>query len=128
MECRITKSSLNNILMAAGPGVIDMDNDTRKALAALWELYSHTGNDELVLSSLSDCKEYIIWKGEEDVRMLLESGCYQSEIQDMPEEDVEHLIQEVANGVNWSDVASAGISAGNKIIADKLSQILAAKQ
>ena len=124
MEHRITKASLSNILTAAGPSVLDMDDNTRKALAELWELCNHAKSDELLLSNLSDCEEYVLWKGEDDVRMLLETGCYQSEIQEMPEEEVEHLIQEVANRVDWSDVASAGISVGNDVIADELSQML----
>lgn len=123
MEYSIRKKALENILTAAGPGVIDMNDDTRKALAALWELCNHA-EETLILANLADCEEYILWKGEEDVRMLLETGCYQSEIQSMSEEKVNQLIREVANRVDWSDVASAGVSAGNEVIDDELSRTL----
>lgn len=62
MEKNISKNALKNILTAAGPGVIDMDDDTKKALAALWELHNEEQGDNLILANLSDCEEYVIWK------------------------------------------------------------------
>lgn len=121
----ISKNALKNILTAAGPGVIDMDDDTKKALAALWELHNEEQGDNLILANLSDCEEYVLWKGADDVRFLTESGCYQDEILNMTPEEQENLYNEVANRLDWSDVASAGIEAGNKLIEDELAAVLA---
>lgn len=125
MEQVISKSALNNILTAAGPAVVDMDEDTQKALAALWELLGEAQGENLILANLSDCEEYVIWKGADDVRFLVESGCYQDELLNMTPEEQENLYNEVANRLDWSDVASAGIEAGNKLIEDELAAVLA---
>lgn len=125
MEQVISKSALNNILTAAGPAVVDMDEDTQKALAALWELLGEAQGENLILANLSDCEEYVIWKGADDVRFLVESGCYQDELLNMTPEEEEKLYKEVANRLDWSDVASASITAGNKLIEDELAAVLA---
>lgn len=125
MEQVISKSALNNILTAAGPAVVDMDEDTQKALAALWELLGEAQGENLILANLSDCEEYVIWKGDDDVRFLVESGCYQDELLNMTPEEEEKLYKEVANRLDWSDVASASIAAGNKLIEDELAAVLA---
>jgi hypothetical protein len=125
MEQVISKSALNNILTAAGPAVVDMDEDTQKALAALWELLGEAQGENLILANLSDCEEYVIWKGADDVRFLVESGCYQDELLNMTPEEEEKLYKEVANRLDWSDVASASIAAGNKLIEDELAAVLA---
>ena len=125
MEQVISKSALNNILTAAGPAVVDMDEDTQKALAALWELLGEAQGENLILANLSDCEEYVIWKGADDVRFLVESGCYQDELLNMTLEEQENLYNEVANRLDWSDVASASIAAGNKLIEDELAAVLA---
>ncbi len=125
MEQVISKSALNNILTAAGPAVVDMDEDTQKALAALWELLGEAQGENLFLANLSDCEEYVIWKGADDVRFLVESGCYQDELLNMTPEEEEKLYKEVANRLDWSDVASASIAAGNKLIEDELAAVLA---
>lgn len=125
MEQVISKSALNNILTAAGPAVVDMDEDTKKALAALWELLGEVQGENLILANLSDCEEYVIWKGADDVRFLVESGCYQDELLNMTPEEEEKLYKEVADRLDWSDVASASIAAGNKLIEDELAAVLA---
>lgn len=125
MEQVISKSALSNILTAAGPAVVDMDEDTKKALAALWELLGEVQGENLILANLSDCEEYVIWKGADDVRFLVESGCYQDELLNMTPEEEEKLYKEVANRLDWSDVASASIAAGNKLIEDELAAVLA---
>ena len=125
MEQVISKSALNNILTAAGPAVVDMDEDTQKALAALWELLGEAQGENLILANLSDCEEYVIWKGADDVRFLVESGCYQDELLNMTPEEEEKLYKEVANRLDWSDVASASIAAGNKLIEDELAAVWA---
>lgn len=124
MEKVISRTALNNILTAAGPAVIDMDEDTKEALAALWELYNDEPDENLLLANLSGCKEYILWKGADDVRFLVESGSYQEELQGMSLEEQEQLFEEVANRLDWSDVSSAGISAGNQLIENELLSVL----
>lgn len=125
MERTISKIVLKNILTAAGPNVIDMDDDTKKALATLWELCDEKQSDNFILANLADCEEYILWKGVDDVRFLAESGCYQDEILSMTHEELEHLYEKVANRLDWSDVAAASIAAGNKLIEDELAAVLA---
>lgn len=126
MEQVISVKALKNILTAAGPTVIDMDDNTKKALAAMWELCNEN-KDNLLLADLSDCEEYILWRGADDVRVLAESGCYQEEIGSMSEAEQEALFAKVAENVDWSDVASAGIEAGNRLIEDELEAALTEK-
>lgn len=127
MEQVISKSALNNILTAAGPAVVDMDEDTKKTLAALWELCGDEQGDNLILANLSSCEEYVIWKGADDVRFLVESGCYQDEFLNMTPEEQENFCEEVANRLGWSDVASASITAGNRLIEDEIAAVLVEK-
>lgn len=127
MEKVISKSALNNILTVAGPAVVDMDEDTKKALAALWELLGDVQEENLILANLSDCEEYVIWKGADDVRFLVESGYYQDELLNMTPEEQENLYEEVADRLDWSDVASASIAAGNRLIEDKIAAVLVKK-
>lgn len=127
MEKVISKSALNNILTVAGPAVVDMDEDTKKALAALWELLGDVQEENLILANLSDCEEYVIWKGADDVRFLVESGYYQDELLNMTPEEQENLYEEVADRLDWSDVASASIAAGNRLIEDEIAAVLVEK-
>lgn len=127
MEKVISKSALNNILTVAGPAVVDMDEDTKEALAALWELLGDVQEENLILANLSDCEEYVIWKGADDVRFLVESGCYQDELLNMTPEEQENLYEEVADRLDWSDVASASIAAGNRLIEDEIAAVLVEK-
>lgn len=126
MEQVISKSALRNILTAAGPDVIDMDDDTKKVLAALWELYNEAQKDTLLLANLSNCAEYVLWKGADDVRYLVESGCYQDELQHLSDDEQEALYRKVAENVDWSDVAAASVSAGNAVIEAELASLLTA--
>lgn len=127
MEKVISKSALNNILTVAGPAVVDMDEDTKKALAALWELLGDVQEENLILANLSDCEEYVIWKGADDVRFLVESVYYQDELLNMTPEEQENLYEEVADRLDWSDVASASIAAGNRLIEDEIAAVLVEK-
>lgn len=43
----------------------------------------------------------------------------------MTPEEEEKLYKEVADRLDWSDVASASIAAGNKLIEDELAAVLA---
>lgn len=126
MEQVISKAALKNILTAAGPDVIDMDDDTKKVLAALWELYNEAQQDTLLLANLSNCAEYVLWKGADDVRYLVESGCYQDELQHLSDDEQEALYRKVAENVDWSDVAAASVSAGNAVIEAELASLLTA--
>ena len=126
MEQVISKSALRNILTAAGPDAIDMDDDTKKVLAALWELYNEAQKDTLLLANLSNCAEYVRWKGADDVRYLVESGCYQDELQHLSDDEQEALYRKVAENVDWSDVAAASVSAGNAVIEAELASLLTA--
>lgn len=126
MEQVISKSALRNILTAAGPDVIDMDDDTKKVLAALWELYNEAQKDTLLLANLSNCAEYVLWKGADDIRYLVESGCYQDELQHLSDDEQEALYRKVAENVDWSDVAAASVSAGNAVIEAELASLLTA--
>lgn len=45
----------------------------------------------------------------------------------MSEDELNRVVAEVTTRVDWSDVASAGIEAGNRIIANELDAVLAEK-
>lgn len=124
MENVVSKKALHNILKVASSAVIDMDVNTQKALAAMWKLCNEATAENIILANLSKCEEYILWNGDADVRYLIESGCYQDEVQNISEDELNCLVGEVTTRVKWSDVASAGIEAGNDIIARELEQVL----
>ena len=98
----------------------------KKALTALWELCDEAQTDTLLLENLSDCAEYVLWKGADDVRYLVESGCYQDELQHLSDDEQEALYRKVAENVDWSDVAAASVSAGNAVIEAELASLLKA--
>ena len=124
MEYIISKFALNKILFVAATNIINMDDETKSALSALWVMYHSCNGENIVISDLSESKEYIIWNGADDVRYLVESGCLQNEVLNMTSEEQEKLYKKVADTVDWSDVVSAGIVAGNEIIENNLRTIL----
>ena len=125
MEQTISKKAMGKFLKAAGPAVNDMDDDVKKAFAALQNLHDDAKKEILLLANLGDCEQYILWKGIDDVRYFVESGCYQEEFEGMTEEAQEKIIAEVATCVDWSDVSSAGIEAGNALIAKEFDEFFA---
>ena len=54
MEKVIAKDALQNILIAAGSAVIEMDDETKKAVAALWEILANTDKDWLCIANLAE--------------------------------------------------------------------------
>ena len=124
MEYIVSKFALNKILFVAAANIINMDDETKSALSALWDMYHSCNGENIVISDLSESKEYIIWNGADDVRYLVESGCLQNEVLNMTSEEQEKLYKKVADTVDWSDVVSAGIVAGNEIIENNLRTIL----
>ena len=124
MEYIISKLALNKILFVAAANIINMDDETKSALSALWDMYHNCNGENIVIADLSKSKEYIIWNGADDVRYLVESGCLQNEVLNMTSEEQEKLYKKVADTVDWSDVVSTGIVAGNEIIENNLRTIL----
>lgn len=127
MEKVIAKDALQNILIAAGSAVIEMDDETKKAVAALWEILANTDKDWLCIANLAECEEYILWQGKDDVRFVAESGCY-DDLSNMTNEEQAHFFSTVANRINWSNVAEAGIEAGNRLIEIELENVLHEKR
>lgn len=125
MEQVISKSALKEVLLVADLAITSADGDTRKALDALWALCNSGEQDRLLLADLSDYEDHVLWEGANDVRNLIESGCYQEEFAGMTEEEQEALIAEVANRIDWSDVAAVGIEAGNGLISRELDEVFA---
>lgn len=123
MERVISVEAFKNILTAASPAVANVDEDTKKALAAMWGFCSEK-KETLILVDLTEYEDYILWRGADDVRALAESGCYQEEIGNMSEAEQEALFAKVAENVDWSDVASAGVEAGNRLIENELEAVL----
>lgn len=121
---QLQKIALETILNAAEPAINDMGAETKEAFEALRELCAGAG-ETLRLVDLARYKETVLWSGEDDVRFLVESGCYQEELRNKSDAELDLLIAEVANQVDWSDVAVAGTAAGNSIITDVLDDMLA---
>lgn len=99
MEKVIAKDALQNILIAAGSDVIEMDDETKKAVAALWEILANTDKDWLCIANLAEYEEYILWQGKDDVRFVAESGCY-DDLSNMTNEEQAHFFSTVANRIN----------------------------
>lgn len=127
MEKVIAKDALQNILIAAGSVVIEMDDETKKAVAALWEILANAEKNWLCIANLAEYEEYILWQGEDDVRFVAESGCY-DDLSNMTNEEQAHFFATVANRINWSNVAEAGIEAGNRLIEIELENVLREKR
>lgn len=122
----LQKTALETILNAAEPAINDMGAETKSAFEALREICDKA-SETIEIADLASCEESILWTGEEDVRFLIESGCYQEEAQAMSEDELNRVVAEVTTRVDWSDVASAGIEAGNRIIANELDAVFAEK-
>ena len=91
MEQVISKKAFENLLNAVGSSVINLGDDEKKVFAYLQEICHNAQGDNLLLANLSDCEEYILWKGIDDVRFLVESGCFEEEVQSFSEEQRENL-------------------------------------
>lgn len=121
MHC-LKKTALENILKAAEPFIGDMGTETKTAFKALREICDNA-NETIQIADLARCQESILWTGEDDVRMLIETGGYQDEAEQMTEDELNQLVAEVVSRVDWSDVAFAGCNAGNSIINDELDAV-----
>lgn len=76
------------------------------------------------ICNLKDYKTDVLWSGAEDVRSILESGAYDSMLENMDENTLNELCQATANAVDWDDVAETGINYGNKLISTALDEEL----
>lgn len=126
-EYTVSKEALMKVVNAASLNV-NMDEDVRTVIAALRNIYAESEMKTIILSNLAKCESYILWNGEDDVRYLIESGCYQEEMQKLTAEEQEEIIAQTCGEVDWSDVESTGIEAGNQLIENALSEVLCSKQ
>ena len=126
-EYTVSKEALMKVVNAVSRNT-DMDEDVRTVITALQSICAESEMETINLSNLAKCESYILWNGEDDVRYLIESGCYQEEMQKLTAEEQEEIIAQTCGEVDWSDVESTGIEAGNQLIENALSEVLCSKQ
>lgn len=124
MEQIISKKSLKVILKAVSIADIENDTEAKEVLTQLKKACSSGESSSLVL--ISEYKDYVIWEGAADVRNLVESGCYQEEIEELPAQEQENIIQKITEKVDWDDVVTVSIEAGNSLIERELNQFFMA--
>ena len=120
MEQIISKKSLEVILRAVSTTDIENDTEAKETLARLKKACGSCEKLSLVL--IPEYEDYVIWEGAADVRNLIESGCYQEEIEKLPAQEQEDIIQKVTENVDWEDVTAVSIEAGNSLIERALDQ------
>lgn len=117
----IEKDTLSNIISAALHSGAKFSAKERDAIASLQDLCDKS-EGSMVLEDLAQKKSYVLWDGTEDIRNLIESGCFEDDVGHLSENELEALLKEVEADIDWDDVASVSLSAGNGMILDVLTE------
>lgn len=129
----LSVSGLGNVLSILHTNQDALSKDGWQFVAALERIYlQESESPSIELADLAAFDANILWNKNADVSYVLESGVY--------DEDMHRLglccentsgicydkefLKDVACNIDWDDVASAGISAGNDIIDDVISGVL----
>lgn len=121
-----TKSIMNKILTAAIQSGVEFNAEEQETIRELQEM-CNKAEEGMLLNDLAQSKCYILWAGVEDVRSIIDSGIFSAEISHMSEAEIEALCNDVVDDVNWPDVESASIEAGNILICDSIENALSSR-
>lgn len=115
-DCILNRNALERMLAKAGPALAGEDESVRTVLSQLQELCDASDTPELALVDRNGYKAHILWSGVEDIAFLADSGQFEEELSGMDEDQRNAMYEEICNQVNWDEVESAGIAAGNDVL------------
>lgn len=112
----LNRNALKRMLAKAGPALAGEDESVRTVLSRLQELCDASDTPELALVDRNGYKAHILWSGVEDIAFLADSGQFEEALSDMDEDQRNAMYEEICNQVDWDEVESAGIAAGNDVL------------
>lgn len=112
----LNRNALKRMLAKAGPALAGEDESVRTVLSQLQELCDASDTPELALVDHNGYKAHILWSGVEDIAFLADSGQFEEALSDMDEDQRNAMYKEICNQVDWDEVESAGIAAGNDVL------------
>lgn len=115
-DCILNRNALKRMLAKAGPALADEDESVRTVLSQLQELCDASDTPELALVDRNGYKAQILWSGVEDIAFLADSGQFEEGLSGMDEDQRNAMYEEICNQVDWDEVESAGIVAGNDVL------------
>lgn len=115
-DCILNRNALKRMLAKAGPALAGEDESVRTVLSQLQELCDASDTPELALVDRNGYKAHILWSGVEDIAFLADSGQFEEGLSGMDEDQRNAMYEEICNQVDWNEVESAGITAGNDVL------------
>lgn len=115
-DCILNRNALKRMLAKAGPALAGEDESVRTVLSQLQELCNASDTPELALVDRNGYKAHILWSGVEDIAFLADSGQFEEGLSGMDEDQRNAMYEEICNQVDWDEVESAGIAAGNDVL------------
>lgn len=115
-DCILNRNALKRMLAKAGPALAGEDESVRTVLSQLQELCNASDTPELALVDRNGYKAHILWSGVEDIAFLADSGQFEEGLSGMDEDQRNAMYEEICNQVDWDEVESAGITAGNDVL------------
>lgn len=115
-DCILNRNALKRMLAKAGPALAGEDESVRTVLSQLQELCDTSDTPELALVDRNGYKAHILWSGVEDIVFLADSGQFEEGLSGMDEDQRNAMYEEICNQVDWDEVESAGIAAGNDVL------------
>lgn len=115
-DCILNRNALKKMLAKAGPALAGEDESVRTVLSQLQELCNASDTPELALVDRNGYKAHILWSGVEDIAFLADSGQFEEGLSGMDEDQRNAMYEEICNQVDWDEVESAGIAAGNDVL------------
>lgn len=115
-DCILNRNALKRMLAKAGPALAGEDESVRTVLSQLQELCDASDTPELALVDRNGYKAHILWSGVEDIAFLADSGQFEEGLSGMDEDQRNAMYEEICNQVDWDEVESAGIAAGNDVL------------
>ena len=115
-DCILNRTALERTLANAGPALAGADESVRTVLSQLQELCDASDTPELALVDRNGYKAHILWSGVEDIAFLADSGQFEEGLSGMDEDQRNAMYEEICNQVDWDEVESAGIAAGNDVL------------
>lgn len=115
-DCILNRNALKRMLAKTGPALAGEDESVRTVLSQLQELCDASDTPELALVDRNGYKAHILWSGVEDIAFLADSGQFEEELSGMDEDQRNAMYEEICNQVDWDEVESAGIAAGNDVL------------
>ena len=115
-DCILNRNALKRMLAKAGPALAGEDEYVRTVLSQLQEVCNASDTPELALVDRNGYKAHILWSGVEDIAFLADSGQFEEGLSGMDEDQRNAMYEEICNQVDWDEVESAGITAGNDVL------------